>query len=137
MLSLFRRKPIEVPLIPFDFDNNPYKAKRTWPPDFDKLSPKQKFKLERKFRRRSKLAYARPEWNRRLLLAQWGACVFVAGYSILYLDWEGEGKPYEALRKAQGWWHGLGDSIWTHSASDINRKHLARVQEDKENVSAS
>ncbi|KAK2797123.1 hypothetical protein FQN50_009314 [Emmonsiellopsis sp. PD_5] len=41
---------------------NPYRAKRTWPPDMSKLSPKQQFRIERKYRRRAKLKWARPQW---------------------------------------------------------------------------
>jgi hypothetical protein len=137
MLSLFKKKPLEPPFLPFDFDNNPFKAKKQWPPDFDMLTQKDKFKLERRFRRRAKLAYARPEWNRRLLLVQWGACIFVVGYAALYMEWEGDGAPQRSLRKVRTWYHGLADSIWTHSASDISRKHLQEAQGKAGNASPS
>ena len=51
-------------------DQNPYRAKRLWPPDFAKLSPKDQFKLERRYRRRSKLAWARPKWTKYTKIAQ-------------------------------------------------------------------
>lgn len=51
-------------------DTNPYRAKRLWPPDFAKLSPKDQFKLERRYRRRSKLAWARPKWTKYTKIAQ-------------------------------------------------------------------
>lgn len=56
---------------PFDFARNPYKAKRTWPPDFDKLSDKHQFRLERRYKRRSKLKWARPRLMVATKLTQW------------------------------------------------------------------
>lgn len=55
---------------PAYIDTNPYRAKRLWPPDFEKLTPKDQFKLERRYRRRSKLAWARPKWTKAVKVAQ-------------------------------------------------------------------
>ena len=52
---------------------SPYQPKRQWPPDMTKLSPKHQFRLERKYRRRAALKYARPKWTKLTKLAQWGA----------------------------------------------------------------
>ncbi len=57
---------------PSYIDTNPYRAKRSWPPDFKSLSPKDQFKLERRYRRRSKLAWARPGWTKFTKIAQIG-----------------------------------------------------------------
>ena len=51
---------------------NPYKPKRQWPPDMTKLSPKHQFRLERKYRRRAALKFARPKWTKGTKLVQWG-----------------------------------------------------------------
>lgn len=51
---------------------SPYKPKRQWPPDMSKLSHKHQFRLERKFRRRAALKYARPKWVKATKLVQWG-----------------------------------------------------------------
>lgn len=61
-------------------ETNPYRAKRLWPPDFKKLSPKDQFKLERRYRRRSKLAWARPKWTKFTKIAQLGtiSCEYTA-----------------------------------------------------------
>lgn len=56
-----------------DATTNPYKAQRLWPPNFDKLHPKDQFRLERRYRRRAKLKYARPQWTKAVKLTQWGA----------------------------------------------------------------
>jgi len=61
--------------IPYDFDANPYKAKQTWPPDFQKLSPKHQFRLERRYKRRAQLKWARPRWMVATKLVQWTAGV--------------------------------------------------------------
>lgn len=52
---------------------NPYKTKKTWPPDFSKLSQRYQLRLERKYRRRMKLKFARPVWTKATILLQWGA----------------------------------------------------------------
>ena len=54
--------------------NNPYKAQKQWPPDFTKIQPKHQFRLERRYRRRAKLKYARPQWMKITKLAQLGGC---------------------------------------------------------------
>ena len=64
--------PYEPPTnSPSNAQNNPYKAKRLWPPDFAKMGPKHQFRLERRYRRRSKLAYTREGWIRGVKLVQY------------------------------------------------------------------
>ena len=71
--TLVRRSAQPGAKIPFNIHNNPYKAKRTWPPDFTKLSPKHQFRIERKYRRRTALKWERPKLTKAVKLAQWGA----------------------------------------------------------------
>ena len=52
---------------------NPYKAKKAWPPDFTHLSQKHQFRLERRYRRRAKLAWARPKWTKFVKLFTWAS----------------------------------------------------------------
>ena len=52
--------------------SNPYRAKKIWPPDFEKLSAKHQFRLERRYRRRAQLKWSRPGWTKAMKLAQWG-----------------------------------------------------------------
>ena len=59
----------------FNAHANPYKAKRPWPPDFSKLSEKHKFRLEKRYRRRAKLKWARPEWTKSVKLVQLGSAI--------------------------------------------------------------
>lgn len=69
----------------------PYKPKRQWPPDMTKLSPKHQFRLERKYRRRAALKFARPKWTKGTKLVQWGVigCVFLSlvfgGFSVVFV----------------------------------------------------
>ncbi|EER39756.1 conserved hypothetical protein [Histoplasma capsulatum H143] len=58
---------------------NPHRAKRIWPPDVSKLSQKQQFRLERKYRRRAKLKWARPTWTKWTKLVQWAAIGCIRG----------------------------------------------------------
>lgn len=63
---------------------SPHKPKRQWPPDMSKLSPKHQFRLERKYRRRAALKYARPKFIKTVTLVQWG--VIGCEYSFLLID---------------------------------------------------
>ncbi|KAK2877237.1 hypothetical protein FQN49_001312 [Arthroderma sp. PD_2] len=66
-----------------------FKAKRQWPPDLTKLSPKQQFRLERKYRRRAKLKWARPTWSKWTKLVQWSLIGFVLVYAVMFMEIEG------------------------------------------------
>ncbi|PYH45266.1 uncharacterized protein BP01DRAFT_340577 [Aspergillus saccharolyticus JOP 1030-1] len=79
---------------------SPYKPKRQWPPDLSKLSPKHQFRLERKYRRRAALKYARPKWTKFTKLAQWFSIAFVLIYAMLFMEWDEKGGPFDDLRKA-------------------------------------
>jgi hypothetical protein len=87
--SIFRRAP-QVPShaihFPYNIKTNPYVAKKPWPPDFTQLSPKHQFRLERRYRRRTKLKWARPNWHKGIKLAQWGSIIFVVVYGVLFLE---------------------------------------------------
>ena len=92
---------------------NPHKAQKQWPPDFTKMNPKSQFRLERRYRRRAKLAYARPQWMKYTKLFQWGICtcahelrfersyevandkpIVVLFYSVLFMDWGDVPSPF-------------------------------------------
>ncbi|RAL17560.1 uncharacterized protein BO97DRAFT_439440 [Aspergillus homomorphus CBS 101889] len=77
-----------------------YKPKRQWPPDMSKLSPKHQFRLERKYRRRAALKYARPKWSKATKLVQWFSIGFVLIYAMLFMEWDERGSPFDEIRKA-------------------------------------
>ncbi|PYI22493.1 hypothetical protein BO86DRAFT_386025 [Aspergillus japonicus CBS 114.51] len=79
---------------------SPYKPKRQWPPDMSKLSPKHQFRLERKYRRRAALKYARPKWTKFTKLVQWFSIGFVLVYAMLFMEWDEKGSPFDEIRKA-------------------------------------
>ncbi|OJK04157.1 hypothetical protein ASPACDRAFT_39773 [Aspergillus aculeatus ATCC 16872] len=79
---------------------SPYKPKRQWPPDMSKLSPKHQFRLERKYRRRAALKYARPKWTKFTKLVQWFSIGFVLIYAMLFMEWDERGSPFDEIRKA-------------------------------------
>lgn len=94
LLSLFRpapstpKHPTNEPFFPYPPEKNPYQARHPWPPTFTSLSQKHQFRLERRYRRRAKLKYARPTWNKAVQLAQWGAILFVGVYGVFVLEIE-------------------------------------------------
>lgn len=57
-----------------DHSRNTYKAQKVWPPDFTKLDPKHQFRFERRYRRRAKLKWARPQWTKAVKITSWGSC---------------------------------------------------------------
>ncbi|RKF73759.1 hypothetical protein GcM1_242022 [Golovinomyces cichoracearum] len=57
------------------FLNNQFKSRTVWPPDFSKLDAKQKFRYERKFKRRSKLKWLRPGWVKGVKIAQFTSII--------------------------------------------------------------
>jgi hypothetical protein len=63
---------------------NPYKAKRLWPPDFSKLPPKQQFRLERRYKRRAKLKWARPRWTKAVKLVQMSSIVCAYACQVVW-----------------------------------------------------
>lgn len=89
---------VNVPYFPYTWETNPYVCKRTWPPEFAKLSQKHQFKLERRYRRRAKLAYARPNWHKMVKLAQWGSILFVSVYGILFMELTDGNTPFSGVR---------------------------------------
>ncbi|AEO71864.1 uncharacterized protein THITE_18100, partial [Thermothielavioides terrestris NRRL 8126] len=50
--------------------NYKYKLKKVWPPDMGTMSPQQQLRFEKKYKRRLKLASARPRWDKFVRLAQ-------------------------------------------------------------------
>lgn len=77
VFTMFPSSALRNEQFQFDLENNPYKAKKIWPPDFSKLSPKYQFRLEKRYRRRAKLAWARPRWTKFTKLAQYGLSICV------------------------------------------------------------
>ncbi|KAJ5375048.1 hypothetical protein N7517_007054 [Penicillium concentricum] len=77
---------------------SPYQPKRQWPPDMSKLSPKHQFRLERKYRRRAALKYARPTFMKATLIGQWVVIGFVIIYAVLFMEWESDNTPFHGIR---------------------------------------
>ncbi|KAK3623886.1 hypothetical protein LTR56_021342 [Elasticomyces elasticus] len=102
--SLFLRKAPQIPSItlPFTALNNPYTARHAWPPNFTLLSERHKFRLERRYRRRTQLKWARPQWKKFVTLAQWASILWVCGYGVLYLDMGEKGTT--VVDKLREWW---------------------------------
>ncbi|KAL1965039.1 hypothetical protein VTN77DRAFT_6099 [Rasamsonia byssochlamydoides] len=97
--SPYEESPFEEGSSSSDEYYSPYKPKRQWPPDMSKLSPKHQFRLERKYRRRAALKYARPKWVKATKLVQWGLIGFILIYAVLFMEWETQDHPFEEFRK--------------------------------------
>lgn len=125
---------------------SPYKPKRQWPPDMSKLSPKHQLRLERKYRRRAALKYARPRWVKFTKLAQWGIIIceclsslwdflsfltdagtVIVIYSLLFIEWgkEGEEHPFEDVSDLPDWKY-LSNTDNENSSERISSLRLTR-----------
>lgn len=82
--SPFRSSQKSEPSTFEDVYYSPHQPKRQWPPDMSKLSPKHQFRLERKYRRRAALKYARPKLMKATKIGQW---VVIGCESFVPRDW--------------------------------------------------
>jgi len=48
-----------------------YPTKKTWPPNFKKLTPQEQLRFEKKYKRRVALASRRPRWDKAVKFAQY------------------------------------------------------------------
>ncbi|KAI0877123.1 hypothetical protein GGS24DRAFT_169397 [Hypoxylon argillaceum] len=75
-----------------------YKPKKVWPPDFSKLSQKEQFRFERRYKRRVRLAATSPRWDRGVRLARLGSVIAIIVYVVLFMDLKSEFKPFDGIR---------------------------------------
>ncbi|KIW63373.1 hypothetical protein PV04_10222 [Phialophora macrospora] len=83
----------------FRVTNNPYRARKRWPPDFRTLDPKQQFHFEKTYRRRAALKWARPRWNKGVKLVQQTLITFTIVYFVFICEpGNGMGTPFDGFR---------------------------------------
>ncbi|KIV97777.1 hypothetical protein PV10_01485 [Exophiala mesophila] len=84
---------------PFHVNNNPYRARKQWPPDFRELDPKRQFHFEKTYRRRAALKWARPTWNKSIKILQQTMITMTILYFVFFLEpAHGEGTPFDGFR---------------------------------------
>lgn len=71
--TLLKRAPLTIA-------NNPYKARKVWPPNFKQLTHQQQLRFEKKYKRRIVLASRSPTWEKAVKTAQ---LLTIVGKSIL------------------------------------------------------
>ncbi|RMD44723.1 hypothetical protein DV735_g299, partial [Chaetothyriales sp. CBS 134920] len=92
--------PVVAPPInplPVHLLQNPYRARKKWPPDFHKLHPKQQFHFEKTFRRRALLKWARPNWNKWIKRLQRSMLLTAMLYFLFIAEPDG-GTPFDGFR---------------------------------------
>lgn len=83
-------------------NNNPYRARKTWPPDFRTLDPKQQFHFEKTYRRRAALKWARPTWNKSIKILQQTLITATLIYFIFICEpSDGQGTPFDGVSSSQ------------------------------------
>jgi hypothetical protein len=96
---------------PFNARTNPYRAHKIWPPNFEEMHPKQQFHFEKTYRRRAKLAYARPKWNRRIKTLQHTGILLTVAYFVFICEPEDKmGTPFDGFR---AWFFGKMKNLGT------------------------
>jgi hypothetical protein len=113
MLRTLVRRAAEAPK-PFNFATNPYKAKKTWPPDFSNISRKHQFRFERRYKRRAKLKWARPRWTKGIKLAQNGIIICMQVASLPGRSIADHGRSCASIRSPV---YGLGEGRYTFQRS--------------------
>ncbi|EPS44161.1 hypothetical protein H072_1865 [Dactylellina haptotyla CBS 200.50] len=74
------------------------KAKRPWPPDFSKMSDYDKYRLERKYKRRMRHAGGHPaSWMKFTGILQILTVTALPAYMVLFMEWPME-HPFGPLR---------------------------------------
>ena len=86
---------------PFTAANNPYRARKKWPPNFKNLHPKHQFHYEKTYRRRMKLKYARPTWTKATKIVQWALIYGVLFYWVFLLEMGDDGTPFDNVSQMQ------------------------------------
>ncbi|CAM1503989.1 Fc.00g015800.m01.CDS01 [Cosmosporella sp. VM-42] len=103
--DLLRKAPLSVA-------NNPYKARKVWPPNFKELSHQQQLRFEKKYKRRITLASRSPRWIKGVKFAQLITIVAALVYLLFYSEfewWGQEYKPHEEIRKKTAYLFGTMD----------------------------
>ncbi|KHO01875.1 uncharacterized protein MAM_00876 [Metarhizium album ARSEF 1941] len=78
--------------VPFTVLNNPYQARKVWPPNFKELNHAQQLRFEKKYKRRIFLASRSPRWEKGIKFAQLA--------TIAEFEWWGKQyKPSEEMRR--------------------------------------
>ena len=88
---------------PFTAANNPYRARKKWPPNFKNLHPKHQFHYEKTYRRRMKLKYARPTWTKATKIVQWALIYGVLFYWVFLLEMGDDGTPFDNVSRMHIW----------------------------------
>ncbi|KAH6891235.1 hypothetical protein B0T10DRAFT_484771 [Thelonectria olida] len=103
--NLLRSAPLSVA-------NNPYKARKVWPPNFKGLSHQQQLRFEKKYKRRIALASRAPRWEKAVKFAQLITIVSALIWILFFSEFEWWGqkyKPSEEIRKKTNYLFGTID----------------------------
>ncbi|KAK6359278.1 hypothetical protein TWF696_000441 [Orbilia brochopaga] len=73
------------------------KAKRPWPPDFSKMSETDRYRLERKYKRRMRKGHP-AGWMKFTGILQILTVTALPAYMILFMDWKME-HPFGPIRE--------------------------------------
>ncbi|KZF19841.1 hypothetical protein L228DRAFT_30331 [Xylona heveae TC161] len=119
---------LNVPQPPQPVYISPYKAKKLWPPDFSKLSHKHQFRLEKRYKRRTKLKWARPRWNKGVKVVQFTAITFSIFYALFFMDREKENRLVDPLRR---WADDKLGSIWSSPAKPAGSSSRSSLKEEQ------
>ncbi|KAH7156963.1 hypothetical protein EDB81DRAFT_881257 [Dactylonectria macrodidyma] len=85
---LLRKAPLSVA-------NNPYKARKVWPPNFKVLTVQQQLRFEKKYKRRIMLASRSPRWEKGVKFAQLLTIVAALVWILFFSEFEWWGQKYK------------------------------------------
>ncbi|KAH7155079.1 hypothetical protein B0J13DRAFT_216926 [Dactylonectria estremocensis] len=97
---------------PISVANNPYKARKVWPPNFKVLTVQQQLRFEKKYKRRIMLASRSPRWEKGVKFAQLLTIVAALVWILFFSEFEWWGqkyKPSEEIRNKTNYLWGVLD----------------------------
>ncbi|KXX79953.1 hypothetical protein MMYC01_202299 [Madurella mycetomatis] len=101
----------------------PIKLKKVWPPDLKTMTPQQQLRFEKKYKRRLKLATARPRWDKAVRLGQLFTIAAVLVYMVLFMDWKDVPTPFQPVREKFYGFFG----VFTKETRTLERKDKASL----------
>jgi hypothetical protein len=75
--------------------NNPYKTRKVWPPNFAELTPQQQLRFEKKYKRRIYLASYSPKWDKGVRMVRFLGVSAGLIYALFYAEFEWWGQKYK------------------------------------------
>jgi len=87
--------PSTAPRSKLTIANNPYRAKKVWPPNFADLTPQQQLRFEKKYKRRVVQSQYSEKWDRGTKILRFTMVSAALIYALFFAEMEFYGQKYK------------------------------------------